>query len=742
MRRAGLIILLSLTSAIILAIIFVMSVRFGLFGRLPGQDDLINYRGATASLVLSEEGEIIGRFFSENRTNVNFEQLPPYLIDALVATEDARFYDHKGLDIRSMLRVAFKTVLLSDRSSGGGSTISQQLAKNIFGRDDYRFLRVPVNKVREIIIALRIGKTFTREEILNLYLNTVSFGENVYGIEAASRRYYNKRVEQLTVDESAVLIGMLKANTRYNPRLYPESAVSRRNVVFRQMEKYRYLKGPAADSLCRLPLALNYLNLESVNPAGYFLVRVRREAEEILQKIGDETGRFWSLDEDGLVINTTLNLKLQDHAIRSFHNHLPLMQTRLREQYTGRAGEMALEKAVQHEMRRLKLEGRSTDTLFMRVFDWEGSFNTYITVSDSIRQALTILHAGILALDPSTGAVKAWVGGIDNHTQPYDQVLARRQMASAFKPVLYAAALEEGISPCRYYDNDSIVGEEFGGWSPANYDHFYGGQYSLAGALSRSMNIPTYHLFQDVGFSQLGYLWKEMGFSFRLVNTPSLALGTAEASLLETAVAYAAFANGGYRTEPYSIVSITTPGGESVYRKNLPFNRARVISPHTASLMSAMLRKAVVEGTGVSLWSTYGVTMPLAGKTGTSQNHADAWFAAFNPALVIVSRAGASTPSIHFNTGAYGSGSSLALPLVALTMQSVQRDRELSSRYWAPMPLLPPGLENALDCPDYREKNFFDRFLDLFKEDSFTIQEQEKETPGRRRSFLRRLLRR
>lgn len=742
MRKAGIILLISSLAAVLIFSILVLSVWFGAFGRLHSKEDLLNYKGATASLVMSDQGEIIGRFFSENRTNVNYRQIPHHLIDALIATEDARFYDHRGIDVLSLIRVAFKTVLLNNRGSGGGSTISQQLAKNIFGRENYGFLSVPVSKIKESIVAYRIGSTFTKAEILTLYLNTVSFGENVYGIEAASRRYYNKKVEHLSIDESAVLVGILKANTLYNPRLYPENAISRRNVVLRQMGKYNFIQTTEADSLCGLPLALNYINLESVNPAGYFLVRVRKEAGDIVEKIHEETGREWNVEEDGLIINTTLNLKLQDYAIQSFHDHLPSKQKTLRNQYSGGAGEKWLDNIVQKEVQRLNLSERFDDTLFMRIFDWEGSYNKSVTVLDSLRQALTLLHAGMLAMDPSSGAIKSWIGGIDYKSQPYDQVPARRQMASAFKPILYAAALEEGIMPCRYYDNDSVVVKGYEDWVLTNYDHIYGGQYSVAAALSGSMNIPTFHLFMDVGFGPLNELWKDMGFTFTLNNTPSLAMGTAEASIIETAAAYSVFANGGNRTDPYSIESIIAPGGEVLYRREPNPHKTRVLSGRSAMLISAMLQKAVNEGTGTSMRSVYGVSLPMAGKTGTSQDYADAWFAGFNPALVIVSRAGASTSAIHFNSGAYGSGTALALPLVAMTMRAVENDRELSSQLSAPFPGLPEGLERALDCADYREKNIFDRFIDLFKNDIITFVEEDADTIPEKRSFLRRLFNR
>lgn len=726
----------------VLAIIFIILISVGLFGHIQTQRELLNFRNAEAAIVLSEEGEVIGRFFFENRTNISYQQIPQHLTHAVIATEDARFLEHKGLDYRSFLRVLIKSVIFSDRSSGGGSTITQQLAKNMFGRRDLGFLTLPVNKTKEVILARRIEKAFTKEEILTLYLNTVSFGENVYGIEAASERFFNKKTEDLNMEESAVLTGMLKANTWYNPRLNPENAIIRRNVVLRQMQKYNYLTEAQADSLCNTQLITNYTNYDSGGPADYFLVQVRNEAKTIINDINSVSEKQWDLGKDGLIISTTLNLSLQKYALDAYRAHLPGMQKKLRDQYSSSSGKRQLNEIAERELTRSGLSGRENVVKEQYIFDWNSSYNDSITVRDSLLNALTMLHAGFLALDPLTGAVKTWVGGIDFTTQPYDQVLARRQLASVFKPILYAAALEEGFEPCHYLDNDSVILSGFDEWSPENYDHSYGGKYSLAGALVHSMNVPSFSLFLELGFTKVDSMWKKLGFSFPLDNTPSLPLGTAEASILEVAAAYASFANGGYRVDPVCIESIKAPGGQIIYLNEASMVRERVISGKTSLLMSAMLQKAAREGTGTTVKTVYGVSLPLAGKTGTSQNYADAWFAAFNPKLVIVSRAGASTPSIHFNNGSYGSGSSLALPLVALTLRNVQATPLLSEKFFAPFPELPPELLGALDCPDFREKSLFDRIIDLFeKEKVFTGKDADR-GKRKRRSFLYRLFRR
>ncbi|HUX95047.1 MAG TPA: transglycosylase domain-containing protein [Bacteroidales bacterium] len=715
MKRRLKIIIAALLVLIALPVVFILFIYFGAFGHLQNRKELLDYKNATASIVLSAEGELIGKFFSENRTNIVYEQIPLYLVDALIATEDTRFFEHNGNDSRSLLRVLFKSVLFNKKSSGGGSTISQQLAKNMFGRKNIGPLTIPISKIKETVLAHRLEKSFSKEEILTLYLNTVSFGENVFGVEAAAGRYFNKKIELLNLEESATLIGMLKANTFYNPHLHPENAISRRNVVLRQMEKYKYLKPSDADSLCKLPLIQNYANIEAGSPADYFLVRVKNDAEQILQKMDSLTSKKWNVEEDGLIITTTLNLPLQNYAVESFHDHLSVMQKRLWKQYEGASGEKLVGEIAVRELNRFNLTHREKEINVRQIFDWDGSRSDSISVGDSLKQALLILHAGMLAIDPLSGAVKAWVGGIDFKSQPYDQIYARRQLASTFKPVLCAVALEGGIDPCQYIDNDSIILSGFEDWSPENYDHSYGGKYSVAGALVKSMNVPTFSLFLNVEFEKLDSLWKRMGFSFTLNNTPSLALGTSEANIMEVAIAYSTFANGGHKITPQSIISINTPDGGIIYENEFSEAKERILTERSSLLMSAMLQKAIMEGTGLSMSSAFGVNLPLAGKTGTSQNYADAWFTAFNPKLVIVSRVGASTNAIHFSNGSNGPGSALALPLVALTLKKVQMNPVLMEQLIKPFPDLSPELKSALDCPDFKEDNIIDKFFDLFQ---------------------------
>jgi penicillin-binding protein 1A len=721
-----------------LPLAFVIIVFIRASAALESKNELLNFKNATASVVLSQEGELLGKFFTENRTNISYESIPSHFVDALIATEDIRFFKHNGIDARSLWRVFIKTILLR-RGTGGGSTITQQLAKNLFGRDIKGPFRIFVIKTKEALLARRIEKVYSKTEILTLYLNTVPFGENVYGIQAASQRYYNKKLENLTIEESAVLVGMLKANSIYNPRLNPENALKRRNVVLSQMEKYKFLTTSDFDSISRLPLLLNYTNIEMAGPADYFLYQVKREAKIILQGIDSVAGQKWNIEEDGLIITTTLNIDLQRFANDAFHEHLSVMQKRLDQQYNTRAGKRFINTLVQNELKVANLKDREDEVSIRHIFDWEGSFSDSISIIDSLRHNIKLLHAGLLAIDPVTGSVKAWVGGIDFKTQPYDQILARRQMGSTFKPIVFAAAFNEGIEPCHYLDNDSVVLPGYDDWSPQNFDHTYGGKYSLTGALVHSMNVPTFNLFLKVGFNAINSLWHKMGFTFKLDNTPSLPLGTAEANIEELAVAYSAFANNGFKIVSHKILSIKSPDGRILWQNELLQPGTRVLSDSTCQMMNEILQKAVRQGTGYSLRSVYNVQYAIAGKTGTSQDYTDSWFAAYNPALVIICRVGASLPSIHFNNQAYGTGGALALPLVGLTLNRIQGNPGLARQFIAPFPLS-VDLNNLMDCDDFRENNTLDDLKDFFGRDR--IEYDSTRRNENQRSFFRKLFRR
>lgn len=713
--------------AILIFGLFFAGIYYGVFGHLFTENELKDFKNETASLVLSDDGTLIGKFFAENRTNIEFNEIPKHLINALIATEDARYFEHEGVDSRSLLRVVFKTILLQQKSAGGGSTITQQLAKNMYGRKNYGPLTMPVNKLKEVILANRLENIYSKEDILILYLNTVPFGENVLGIESASRRYFNKSVTNLKVEESAVLVGMLKANTYYNPRLYPKHALKRRNTVLEQMEKYDYLSKDITDSIQKLPLILDYANIESEGPANYFLVQVKKEVNEILKEINKEFDTVFDISKSGLLIETTLDVDLQNYALQAFQSHLSKMQSRLDKQYKSGSSKNILQKLVNKELEKLKLTKHNDVRKNREMFSWKGFYTDSISVRDSLKQSLTLLQAGFIAVDPNNGAIKTWIGGIDYRTQPYDQIFAQRQTASAFKPILYATALEVGAMPCQYLDNDAIVLTDFDDWQPQNYDYSLGGKYSIAASLAKSMNIPTVNLFLQVPFENIENTWSNLGFTQVLARKPSTALGTATASLYEMAFAYASFANGGFKIKPQIITSIKMANGRVLYKNKKVKTHQKVLEKQSTVLLNAILQKAIIEGTGKSIRNVYGVHLPLAGKTGTSQDYADAWFLAYNPNLIIATRVGASLPIIHFNNGANGSGSTLALPLVAKTLQMVQKNRSLQNKYFTKFKNLSGELENTLNCEDYMDTSEIEKlFENVFKNKNTTFERASK----------------
>jgi penicillin-binding protein 1A len=707
-------------------VLFVVSVNYEVFGHLYSKKELKDFKNQTATRIFTKDDVLIGKFFAKNRTNITYDQIPAHVVNALVATEDVRYFEHEGVDSRSLIRVLFKTILMNERSSGGGSTITQQLLKNMYGRKNFGPLTMLVNKTKEGLLAHRLETIYNKEEILALYLNTIPFGENVYGIESASRLFYNKSVTDLSMDQGAVLVGMLKANTYYNPRLYPDHSFTRRNVVFGQMLKYEYLNQSEFDSLTQVSIVLDYANLESSGPANYFLVQVKRELKDILEIIEKKTGKQWDYRTDGLVVETTMDFKLQTFAMNSFKKHLKVMQQRLRTQYASGASLKYLNKKSSKIITQNKWD---KNTLVKReVFGWDSTYYDSVTVLDSLKYALTTLQAGFLAIQPKSGEILAWVGGIDFRTQPFDQILAKRQMASTFKPILYAAALEKGMQPCDYLNNTAQTYTDFDNWKPANYDHSEGGKYSLTGALIKSKNVPTVDLLFKVGFDEVDYLWRKMGFKSHLNHSPAMALGTADASLYELAIAYSAFANGGFEISPRTIRSIKTTDGTVIYEREEQELMVEVLEPRSAILMNQMLQKAINQGTGVSVRNKYAVTIPLAGKTGTSQNFGDAWFAAYNPSVVMVTRVGASSSKIHFNSGANGSGGRLALPITALTLQQIQNNKEELSVYSKSFEPLPSQYASELNCPDFMEDSAMDKFKDFFKSDKTTTEKKQKKS--------------
>ncbi len=710
-------------------------IYIGAFGKMYTEQELADFENHYGSVVLSADNVTLGHIFNVNRSETSFDELPPQVIRALISTEDIRFYEHDGVDIRSLLRVLTRTIILGDRSGGGGSTITQQLAKNMYGRENHGFLTIPVNKLKEMILARRLERVYSKEEILGRYLNTVSFGENTFGIAAATKRYFNKSLQELQVEEAATLIGMLKATTTYNPRLHPENATARRNVVLSQMEKYEYLDHETADSLRNKPLVLDYTPQSDQGIANYFIKQVKRKAQKILDELqtNEEKDKPWSLEEDGLIIETTLNARIQSFAVQSLHNHLKSIQPQLNRQYQSGSYRQQLDSIVGSQLKKLDFDIKTDTARIRNIFSWGPP--TAMSAADSISMALLQIHAGILALDPRNGAVLAYVGGIDFISNPYDQVRAKRHLASAFKPVLYAAALKNGKHPCDYIDNEPFTLTDFEDWQPTNYNEESGGKYSLAAALALSKNIPSIRLLFETGFESVNEVWNALGFSSPFVETPSVALGSIDASLLELVTGYSVFANGGHLPDPFMIKQITTREGKVLYEHEIPESE-QVLETEVSYQISAMLKKAVNEGTGSSLRSKFGLNIPLAGKTGTSQNFADAWFIGYNPKIIMAARVGASLPVIHFESGTYGAGSTLALPIVGNILKQAQKDPKTYSLVNGAFPF-ESSADYLIDCEDFMEATGFEKIINVFKSENTTLEKEQKK--AQRKGFFKRL---
>jgi penicillin-binding protein 1A len=705
---------LGLVAAFVLLFLLVL---VGAFGKMPSKKELAAIRQENASLVFAEDGVLIGKYFAQNRTTLDSAEIPEFLIKALVATEDKRFYEHNGIDGRSYMRVLFKSILMGDGSSGGGSTITQQLVKNLLGRKNLWILSMPVNKMREAIMAKRIEKVYTKHQILVLYFNTVPFGENTWGIEAASQRYFNTRTEKITEPQAALLVGMLKANTAFNPRLYPERAVERRNVVLSLMHDQEMIDDEKFEELKNSELQLDYTNYERYNPSGYFVEQVKKEAQKILEEVESQTGISYDLEKDGLEIYTTLNYRMQVLAVEAVKAQLIEKQKSLRKELAN--------SAIYKDWKK-KNEALFNDTslAYRHVFKWEDAEPVQMTKADSAWHYYSMLHASVYAIHPTTGEVKVWVGGNHYRQLPYDLVTSKRQSASAFKPIMYAAALENNFSPCDYLSNEETSYAQFDNWRPTNYDNSSGGRVAMWYALSQSLNIPTVDLYMQVGHQSLKKTADAMGLPLPKSTMPALALGTHSFSLQQMVKAYGAFASGGFVIEPTIITEIVNNKGEVVYSRKK--NKARyAIRASTAGGITDMLVTAVNEGTGKRMKSTYGIRSTIAGKTGTSQNNSDAWFICYNSDLVCGVWVGAMSPQVHFRSGANGSGSALALPIAGRMLKGVQQNVQLRQKYFKGIDRISEGAD-SLACPPYEpEGGFFHWLEELFEGEETTNSEMQ-----------------
>jgi penicillin-binding protein 1A len=718
---------LSLVLVALVAGLF-LAVYAGVFGSVPTGVDLKAHQNNTASEVYSADSVLLGRYYLQDRTNVDYKDISPNVINALIATEDVRFYEHEGIDTRSLGRVLFKSLLLQDESSGGGSTLSQQLAKNLFPRRQYRLLSTPINKFREMIIAYRLENVFSKEEILELYLNTVPMGGDLYGIERASQRFFKKSAKNIKTEEAAVLVGMLKATTTYNPRLDPERSKLRRNVVLGQMAKYSYLEPGQADSLKNLPLALRY-NYQTHNDglAPYFREQLRLELVRWCATQKKEDGTPYNLYTDGLKIYTTLDSKMQAYAEQAVRKRMSQLQKVFDEHWKNRTPWGKDASVIQRAMLRskryiqLKEAGKSDEEIEeiflepvpMKVFSWSGSKNKTMSPMDSLYYYQRFLNTGLLSMEPRTGYIRAWVGGINHEAFKYDHVRSRRQVGSTFKPIVYAAALEKGLEPCTYFPNEQVTYAEYDNWSPRNADGQYGGEYSMRGALAHSVNTVSAQIIMQAGVDQTVDLARRLGISNELPKVPALALGVANLSLFEMVSAYTTFANNGYQVKPVYITSIIDRDGRLLKQHQPGKDIQQAMSYENAATILHLMQGVVEEGSARRLRSEYGLTMDIAGKTGTTQNQSDGWFIGITPNLVTGVWVGAESPAVRFRSLALGQGANTALPIWGEYMQQVAKDRKFSTYRNSRFRPLSYELQARLDCASFQEEapepeNFFD----------------------------------
>jgi penicillin-binding protein 1A len=707
----------------------------------PSNRKLRNIQNQVASEVYSADGVLLGRYYIEDRTEVAYEEISSHVLDALIATEDVRFYQHQGVDFVSLGRVFVKSILQQDESSGGGSTITQQLSKNLYPRKRYWILSMVINKMREAITASRLERFYNKKELLTLYLNTIPFADNTFGIEAAAHRFFSTTAGDVTIDEAAILIGSLKATTYYNPRLYPDRAFYRRNIVISQMLKYNYISQEAADSLMVKPIELNISNISHhYGLAPYFRQYLKGELLAWCKNNKRQDGSPYNLYTDGLKIYTTIDSRLQAYAEQAVTQQMTEVQHQFfahwadQLPWTGK-GDVVMD-AVHRSSRYLNLKKRGNSEeqimavfnkpISMRLFTWQGPQDVTVSPMDSIIHHLQYLNAGLVALDPGSGQVKAWVGGIEHDFFQFDHVKAstKRQVGSTFKPIVYAMAIEEGNSPCELISAERQTYVDTAGvkWTPRNSQNDYKVTYTMRGALAYSVNTVAVKLIQQAGVDNTIALARKMGITSEIPEVPSIALGSSSISLMEMTTAYACLANEGVTHQPYYIDSIIDGEGKRFDEFKPVGEGKRALSVETSQLVTRLMQTVVHEGTASRLRWKYGIYNDVAGKTGTTQSNADGWFIGMTPRLVIGTWVGADDPRIRFRSTELGQGSSTALPMVAYFLKHVDEDTAFAKLSKARFKPLPYELQERLDC-------------DLYELDD-ALWEQIRQTVQRRDSLI------
>ncbi|MBK7212059.1 MAG: transglycosylase domain-containing protein [Bacteroidales bacterium] len=680
---------------------------FWLFGGSPKIKEIKNPEINLTSEIYSADEKMLGTLFVENRTPVEYKDLPQNLVDALIATEDVRFYQHHGIDLKATFAAVWSTMQGDKR---GGSTITQQLVKNLFKtRADYSTgllgyvpgVSTLISKTKEWINALKIELYYSKEEILTMYLNTVDFGSHAFGINSAASTFFNCATIQLNTQQSALLVGVLKAPSYYSPVSRPENALNRRNQVLQQMVKYGYISGSAGDSLQSFPLELKYRRKGKASGDASYL---REAIARSLQKWSKETGHdIWT---EGLKIYTTIDSRLQKYAEEAVAEHIK----RLQQIFNSSSGNVVVpwkdEKGVELPGYFIKLasdipgyssfikkNGAESDTVKqflnskrkMKVFTWNGERDTVLSVLDSLKHYKRYFQSGFVAIDPLNGNVKAWVGGINHNYFKYDHVnQSKRQPGSLFKAFVYSAAFDNGFGPCDEMTDQpvSIKYMEKGVekvWEPHNVDRSHSGSMTLKHAFARSVNSIAVQLSQKIGWQKVIQYAQMMGIRSHLDSVPAVCLGSSDVNLLEIVNAYCTFVNGGFTGDPVLVTKIVDKNGTVIYEQDA--KRNKVLSDETAFLMSVLLRSGLTEpgGTpqGLFEYDLFRFNTDFGGKTGTSSDYTDGWFIGVTPGLVGGCWVGNDDRSIHFKSSHIGEGLRTALPVYGKFMEKVLKDESL-----------------------------------------------------------------
>ena len=709
--------------------VFVLSIYFGAWGDLPDKKSLAEIQHPRTSEVYTADSVLIGKYYLNDRQPILYKNIPKHLINALIAIEDERFYDHSGVDYKSLVRVAIKTILLQNEASGGGSTLSQQLVKNLYPRTRSGTFFLAIDKIKEMIIASRLETIYSKEEVLEQYLNTVSFGDNTFGIESASIKFFGKGAKKLHTEESAVLVGMLKATYTYNPRVYPKKSLQRRNLVLNALAENDFIKTEERDSLMALPLTLNYTDYDhNSGLAPYFREEVRKRVVSWCKKQNDQ-GNTYNIYTSGLKIYTTLDYKMQVLAEEAMKTHMKDLQRRFEKSYgnsapwlTNKALILKVVKnstAYKNLIRQGLNEQQALDTLkrkkVMTLASWDGEKELEMSSVDSVSHYMKFLNTGSISIDPGTGAVKTWIGGVNYKVFKYDHISqSRRQVGSTFKPIVYTAALENEIAPCTYFSAEEVEYKNLEGWSPSNSgnkDEVFM-NYSMKQALSNSVNTVAVKVLEKTGIENVLDQAKKMGITADLPNLPSLALGAGEIGIEEMAGAYASYVNKGRAAKPFLIRGITNYNDSILETFTPTISSVQSFSEENRQIMLEFMKATINEGTGARIRNTYGLENDIAGKTGTTQNNKDAWFVAITPKIVHVTWVGLDNHEIGFKNTSLGQGASAALPIFALWMQKLNKETTYNYITGARFKVPDAVVVSMLDCEPVKRDGFFKR---LFK---------------------------